>query len=73
MKKMEKDIKEAAESGQTKVEYTFYAMRDQHDEYPTEAMRKAVAAELRANGYDYWEFTRMASNGNANSCYGIRW
>lgn len=73
MKEMEKDINLAIAHGESKIEKTFYGMEDQYHKYPSRAMIDAVASELRANGYEYWEFNPRALNENNNTWYGIRW
>ncbi len=73
MNRMEFKIKQALKFGDTQVTYNFHAMEDQHGNYPSQAMRQAMAEELRANGYRYWEFECMTPNGSINSCFGIAW
>lgn len=73
MQKLEFDITEAAKNGKSEIGFNFHAMEDQHGNWPSDALRHAIASELEANGYRYWEYTRTAPNGNINSCFGISW
>ena len=79
IKKIENYIKEACEHGKTSFRYNICALEytkhpgQFHGEFPSQALRKAIANELQKNGYSYREMNVMNIAGRFNECFEVSW